>query len=390
LHDCDVDRQFLSNLDNDRGFRELMQDANRANASFYTIDPRGLPVFDTPIGPKRPPPPHVDQAMLRHRIDALRTLAENTDGMAAVNHNDLDRSLKRITDDLTSYYLLGYYSSNPKLDGSFRSIKVQVARPGVAIRARRGYRAATAEEVAAARKAAEAVVPESVAAVTRALGALARLRPDAPLHLHAVPVPASSPALWVAGEIAPPAAEAEAWREGGEVQVVVSTGAAGETVATAASSVPAGLRSFLVKLPLSAAADDLTVRVRVNPARPGALPVTGVVAPSASGALVYRRGPATANRYRPAADFRFRHTDRVRLEIPATPGTKAGEGRVLDQKGQALAIPVSVSERDQDGVHWIVADVTLAPLSQGDYLIEVVASTEGGEHRVLAPVRVQR
>ena len=111
--------------------------ANRYNSSFYPIDPRGLAIFDYPIGPARPPSLTVDLAHLRTRITTLQTLAENTDGIAVVNSNDLDKGLRRIADDLSSYYLLGYYSSNPKLDGGYRKIAVRVKRPGVQVRARR-------------------------------------------------------------------------------------------------------------------------------------------------------------------------------------------------------------------------------------------------------------
>src|SRR5207344_741351 len=75
-------------------------------------------------------------------------------------------------DDLTSYYLLGYYSTNTKLDGKYRTIKVRSKRPGVEIRSRRGYSAATAADVAKARTASETVVPEAKAAITRALGTI--------------------------------------------------------------------------------------------------------------------------------------------------------------------------------------------------------------------------
>src|SRR4029078_3966070 len=78
----------------------------------------------------------------------------------------------RVAEDLTSYYLMGYYSTNSKLDGKFRNIKVRSKRPGVEVRSRRGYNAATAAEAASARTAAEAVVPEAKAAVTRALGSI--------------------------------------------------------------------------------------------------------------------------------------------------------------------------------------------------------------------------
>jgi hypothetical protein len=53
-------------------------------------------------------------------------------------------------------------------------------------------------------------------------------------------------------------------------------------------------------------------------------------------------------------------------------------------------VPVTLTERDEEGVHWIVADVTLAPLAAGDYLVEVAAVREGGAQRVLAALRVER
>ena len=149
---CDKDRMYLASLDNEDYFRQILDVANRNNASFYPIDPRGLAAFDSPMGPERPPTINVDVANLNRRIENLRTLAENTDGIAVVNTNDLDRGMRRVADDLSSYYLLGYYSTNTKLDGQFRAIKVRVRRPGVDVRARRGYRAATAEEVNASKR----------------------------------------------------------------------------------------------------------------------------------------------------------------------------------------------------------------------------------------------
>ena len=141
--ECDAARLYLSLIDDEKYFRDIIDEANRGNATFYTVDPRGLPVFDTPIGPAPPPTVAVDAALLRNRLSNLRTLAEATDGIAVMNNNDLDTGLKRISDDLSSYYLLGYYSTNGKLDGRFHNIKVRVKRPGVDVRARKGYRSAT-------------------------------------------------------------------------------------------------------------------------------------------------------------------------------------------------------------------------------------------------------
>ena len=63
--ECDAERQYLSSIDDATYFRDIMGEANRANATFYTVDPRGLPVFDTPMGPAAPVPIAVDAAMLR-------------------------------------------------------------------------------------------------------------------------------------------------------------------------------------------------------------------------------------------------------------------------------------------------------------------------------------
>jgi len=103
-------------------------------------------VFDSAIGPEPPPPPQQDAANLRARQQALRSMADDTDGTSVINTNDIEGALGRIVDDLSSYYLLGYESTNNRLDGKYRSISVRVKRPGVQVRARRGYRSLTAEE----------------------------------------------------------------------------------------------------------------------------------------------------------------------------------------------------------------------------------------------------
>jgi VWFA-related protein len=157
MAECDADRNGLALVDHNFQYRRLFEQANRGNVSFYPIYPRGLAVFDSPIGPRKPPPPAEDMRNLTTRQNALRELAENTDGLAVVNINAIEQAMQRIVNDLTSYYLLGYYSTNAKLDGKFREITVRVQRPGVSVRARRGYRGPTAQDLTneAARAAAE-------------------------------------------------------------------------------------------------------------------------------------------------------------------------------------------------------------------------------------------
>jgi VWFA-related protein len=118
----DADLMELAMADDGRLFLDMLGDANRANVSFYPIDPRGLPAFDSSI--ESALPLDVDHAILRTRETNLRILAENTDGLALLGSNDLRAQMRRLTDDLTSYYLLGYSSTNAKLDGAYRKIRV--------------------------------------------------------------------------------------------------------------------------------------------------------------------------------------------------------------------------------------------------------------------------
>ena len=392
---CDTDRMRLANSDNPQYFRYIIDEANRANASFYTVDPRGLAAFDTPIGPEKPLPLALDQAHLRGRIENLRTLAEATDGLAVFANNDLDVGLKRIADDLTSYYLLGYYSTNPKMDGTFRRITVKVKRPGTEVRARRGYRAPTEAEVTAAREAASAPVSAEAAAVTSAIDSLARIRPEARFRIHATPASdgAGGASLWVAGELQGIPA-ADPWARGGTGEIDVT----GDGVtASARVTLAAGERAFLtsVRLPKTATG-PVTVRARLAGTDPTAARLADSVhVPLSAGTsqpLLFRRGPTTGNRQQPAATFLFSRTERLRIEIPAVGDAKPGTARLLDRAAQPLPIPLTVGERTdaESGRRWFTVDATLAPLGAGDYVIEVTWTTAGQEQKTVTAIRVAR
>ena len=396
---CDTDRQYLSQIDDPKYFRDMMGEANRGNATFYTVDPRGLPVFDAPLGPAPPPPLMIDSMMLRARLDSLRTLAENTDGIAVMNNNDLDVGLKRIANDLSSYYLLGYYSTNSKLDGKFHTIKVRVKRPGIDVRARKGYRSATESEVAAARKASSAPVPPAAAAVSTAMSALSRLRPDSRFSMNAVPI--QSPGaktigtVWVAGEL-PAGAAGNPWAQGGTVALEVR---AGTSTTTAQVTLAAGERTFLVPVKLSTPVESGALELRATLAgkSPDAERFSDSLRFDLSTAvgqpLLFRRGLSTGNQLRPAGSFQFSRTERIRLEFPVSAETKPGAARLLDKAGEPLAVPVTIGERtDQpSGQHWLTADITLAPLGAGDYAVELSHEASGGvQHTVITAIRVTR
>ena len=391
---CDTDRMRLAFIDDFEFARDMMDEANRANATFYTVDPRGLAVFDTPAGATSQVSPEVDAKILRERQSNMRMLALNTDGVTVMDSNDLDKGLQRIADDLTSYYLLGYYSTNAKPDGKFHRISVRVKQPGVQVRARRGYRAATADDVAKARAAAAAPLAPAAAPVTSAVEALGRVRPEARLYVNAVPVAAPGARgigqVWVAGELA-------ATREGMAPATAadVEVSAAG-TSETAHVSLAPGQRGFVASILLPHPADGASVTVRVKLSGAGAdaatESVTATLAEGLARPLLFRRGPSTGNRPQAAASYLFSRTERIHLEIPIGPGWTPAAARLLDKTGQPLAVPVTTGERTdaEGGQRWLVADLTLAPLAPGDYAIELSAQGPQGEQRNVTAIRVVR
>ena len=153
---CERARASLSMMRSDSRFREILNRANRANTTFYPIDPRGAVVFDEDIVPAAGVGvnPNIslkeDGARQRERRSSLLMMAEETDGLAVVNTNGMAAGLQRINDDLSAYYLLGFYSSQ-KQDGKFHKLSVRVTRKGVVARARRGYLASTTPVTAPAR-----------------------------------------------------------------------------------------------------------------------------------------------------------------------------------------------------------------------------------------------
>lgn len=386
---CERHRWELAFQDDWRAFQDLMADANRANVSFYPIDPRGLVVFDSPLGPRPPRSLSTDLAMLRARETSLRTLAENTDGLAVVAMNNLAAGMKKITADLTSYYLLGYYSSNAALDGKYRQITVRVKRPGVEVRARKGYRAATREEVSRAAAAAES--PSAGAAeamrgpVAAALSRLALIRPDAGIFVHATHR-AGTP-LWVAVEIPGAAARAAAWARGGRVSLL-ALDAAGNTVGAARKTLAAGERAVLMAVPIDAgAAAPAEIQVRAEPE--GAAPIGLEVKPGQGEPLLLRRSGAADPQA--AADFRFYRTEHLVYRWALDGNEAPVSARVLDRTGAPMALSSAPAAETISGARWMTGTLPLAPLVNGDYLLELTRKDGAGqETRALLPFRIVR
>jgi VWFA-related protein len=120
-----------------RELAEITRTANRANATLYTIDPRGL-VAGTDLDEQLDPVEFGEH--VRKTQDSLRVLAEQTGGIAVVNQNNFDKALKRIDAETSDYYMLGYSSTNPDPLKRTRKIEVKlVNRPGVSVWSRTSY-----------------------------------------------------------------------------------------------------------------------------------------------------------------------------------------------------------------------------------------------------------
>ena len=120
--------------------------ATRANVAIYAVDPRGLSAFDEAVEISATPADDRNfsvtrglQDALRLSQESLRVLAAETGGFAAVNRNDFGDAFARIVRENSSYYVLGYYSSNERRDGRYRKLEMRVKRPGLQVRSRRGY-----------------------------------------------------------------------------------------------------------------------------------------------------------------------------------------------------------------------------------------------------------
>jgi VWFA-related protein len=399
---CEIDRQTLSNIDDETRLRTIIEEANRSNTAFYPVDPRGLTVFDEGIVPSpgvgvglEANPPLTGQeemARLRARETGLRRLAEGTDGTAIIGSNNIAGPLRRVIDDLSSYYLLGYYSTG-KLDGKFHSITVRVKRPGVTVRARRGYQSLRESEIARAGAALRAVPPATSAAdaaistaVSAAVAKVVSSTRDLPLRVHVIagwrPGTNGRPdaAFWTVGEVVDRI-------PGSDLDVALTT-AAGEIVANARGRIAPGTTSAMVTvLPGQAVqGGDYVVRVRSQgPAgnETVSMPVTLPAASQPSGAVFIRRGPSTGNKEMPTADLRFRRSERLRVEVPMSADMVGA--RLLDRTGKPMVVPVAAATRtDADGTRWATGELLLAPLAPADYVVEITA----GEMRMMAAFRI--
>ncbi len=129
--------QQFANTDLAAELAELARVANRANTSFYTVDPRGL--VAGPSIDERVPIEEWNQHIFQTQ-NTLRMIAELTGGKAIVNRNDFASALREIDAETSDYYIVGFYTSNPDPTIRDRRLRIEVAgRDDLELRYRRVF-----------------------------------------------------------------------------------------------------------------------------------------------------------------------------------------------------------------------------------------------------------
>ncbi|MCX6543610.1 MAG: VWA domain-containing protein [Acidobacteria bacterium] len=410
--------QFQADLDIQRELRDIADTANRNNTAVYALDPRGLAVTEYGINE------NVDQRQdlntLRQSQSTLQGLANDTDGRAIVNRNDLAAGLTQVVRDTSSYYLVGYNSSLTTPDGKFHKIDIRLKRPGLQVRARKGYWAPTAEDAA---RAAAPPKPRPPAAVEQALSAVegnapresvaatwigtargeeGRTRmtyvweplPPIPGDKRPEPsrvlvvatgsdsqtyfrgrVPAEAPVGAVAGAAAPPdAAPVAGVREPSKISFDVRPGKMQlrTSIENAAGQV------------IDATEQDLTIPDFSAQKVALSTPLVFCARTVRQMQSLLRDPDPT-----PTALRQFRRTDRLLIRFSAYAPRLAAPivtVRLLNRVGQKMS-DLGLKAPDAAGEFYSV-DLPLSGLSPGEYLIEVMAAGDGGEATQLIAMRV--
>jgi len=136
-------------IENQSELRVAVNAAVRSNLAIYTMDMRGLQALvaggEAQNASLRGVSAYSGQATLNAlnsnftTQETLVTLASDTGGRAFLDSNDFTKIFKGVQQDTSTYYLLGYHSTNPARDGHYRRILVKSSVPGVKIDFRRGY-----------------------------------------------------------------------------------------------------------------------------------------------------------------------------------------------------------------------------------------------------------
>jgi VWFA-related protein len=393
---------FFRDIDILTELREVYAAANRSNTSIYTLDPRGLSAFEYDIN--EGVASDFDRRAGSQTRDTLIVLANETDGRAIVNQNDLDTGLRQVVRDSSAYYLLGYNSTESPTDGKFHEIKVRVKRPGVQVRARKGYWAYSEEDA-----------KRATASMTAASNPAGRVAPEIEQALASMAAPRGRRArTWIGTSRAENGSTSVtfAWEPTAPMAGPGSiAGAEPEQVSLTALG-PDGRPYFRGRVPargavtFEAAPGPLQLRYNIesgsgavidSDTREMALPDYSAPEVRLSTPRVFRgrtvrdmqalrSDPAAA----PSASREFSRAERLLVRVSAyAPGgaPPTMSARLLNRTGKSMADVPARAVASIPGAFEV--EMPLASLAAGEYLIELTATGPGGgEARELIPLRV--
>jgi VWFA-related protein len=404
-NDLNEDRaQWSASVDMESDLREVYDNANRNNVAIYAVDPRGLPGFEFDINENVGL--RTDAKYLTSTMDTLRTLAEQTDGRAIVNRNDIAVGMKQITRDSSAYYLIGYNSTQAPSDGKFHEIKVRVKRPGIQVRARKGYWALNAEQTARALAPPKAPAPKPVeAAITAATSRPSRASVVRTWIGTTRGENGKTRVTFVWEPIVRPPGERNASEEPARVSLIaaspdgspyfrgkVDPGAATASASAGTSSAPAAASQGGPKGPgrvtFDVAPGKIQLRVSVEGAGAQVLDteIREITVPDLTGGQTLLGTPElfrarTVREFQqlkteadpvPLATREFSRTDRLVVRIPAygTSGAPALKVQLLNRSGSAMSAltPTAAPKEGEQQV-----DLPLAALAPGEYVLEIKA-----------------
>jgi len=413
---------WLAGLDMDSDLRDLYDMANKNNVAIYAVDPRGLPVFEFDINDGGGVGIQTDATYLRSTMDTLRVLAENTDGRAIVNRNDIAAGMKQITRDQSAYYLIGYNSSQAPSDGKFHEIKVRVKRPGVQVRARKGYWALNADQTARALAPPKAAVPKPVeAAIASAVARPSRASvvrtwigtargDNGKTRVTFVwePLP-KSPGDRPDGREEPARVSLMALTNEGslvfrgrvpEVAVASTTPATSVAAANASGSAARGAQRVVFdavpgKVQLRVSVEGSSSQVLDTETREIMIPdMTSPLAALGTPSVLRARTLPELNKMKadpdavPTATREFSRTDRLFVRVPtygAAGSAPALKVHILNRAGTAMN-ELQASPGPKAGEQQI--DLSVSALPPGEYVLEIKAGDQDGDPKELVGFRI--
>jgi VWFA-related protein len=172
----------------DEDLHKAVTAATKNNVAIYPVDPRGLTaeggLGESETGVSADPGERLTTSITGMEArQSLRALAQATGGFAVVNTNSFESAWDRIVRENSSYYVLGFSSTNERRDGRYRRLQVRVKRSGVQVRGRDGYVAPLRNERPGQPQPVPANMSASLAAALRSPLAVSGL----PLRVFAAP-----------------------------------------------------------------------------------------------------------------------------------------------------------------------------------------------------------